>query len=147
LAKHCDTGKAQNDQYFWERVQATFVDEIPNDDYDRLHSTDADEAFAEHEHHINPSSIVQHDWKRLRKIWQSVNAEYKTALTRFTVSGTHDNNFFSFCNGKLETYYLRHHLNRRPQLNGMVKAALPEQCFMSSEMPIMDLKRKLLLEN
>jgi hypothetical protein len=73
--------------------------------------------------------------------------KYKAALTRFTVSGTHDNNFFGFCNGKLEIYYLRHHLNRRPQLNGMVKAALPEQCFMSSEMPIMDLKRKLLLEN
>jgi hypothetical protein len=25
-----------------------------------------DEAFAEHEHHINPGSIVQHDWKEVK---------------------------------------------------------------------------------
>ena len=76
-------------------------------------------------------------------MWKAVNSDYKAALTRFTVSGTHDNNFFGFCNGKLETYYLRNHLNRKPQLNGMVEAALPDECFLSSELPISELKRKI----
>ena len=141
-----DAGKAANDQYFWEQVQATFVtDKASNEDYGRLLFVEDDEVFAEQEHFIDPSVIVGHDWKRLRKIWKAVNAEYKAALTRFTVSGTHDDNFFGFCNGKLETYYLRLHLIRRPQLNGMVEAALPDKCFMSSEMPITELQRKLLL--
>ena len=50
--------------------------------------------FAEQEHFIDPSvAIVGHDWKRLRKIWNAVNADFKAALTRFTVSGTHDKLF------------------------------------------------------
>jgi hypothetical protein len=139
-----DTGKAGNDQIFWERVQAAFVDGTkPNADYDCLQFTDEDEVFAEQEHHIDPSVIVQHDWKRLRKMWKAVNSDYKAALTRFTVSGTHDDNFFGFCNGKLETYYLRNHLNRKPQLNGMVEAALPDECFVSSDMPISELQLKV----
>jgi hypothetical protein len=59
--------------------------------------------------------------KRLRSICsrlnlKGVNAEYKAALTRYTVSGTHESDFYSFCNGKLDVYYLRRHLEQRPVL-------------------------------
>jgi hypothetical protein len=105
-----DTGKAGNDRIFWERMQAAFVDGTKqNANYDCLQFTD-DEFFAEQEYHIDPSVIVQHDWKRLRKMLKAENSDYKAALTRFTVSGTYDDNFFGFCNGKLETYYLCNHL-------------------------------------
>ncbi len=46
-----------------------------------------DDILADHIH-INPSDIVLHDWKELRSIWKSVNADYNAAVSRFTQSGT-----------------------------------------------------------
>jgi hypothetical protein len=103
-----------------------------NELYNQLQFVDNEDLF-DSMHHINPGNIVFHDWKKLRSIWKSVNAAYKGALARFTVSGTHTSDFFSFCNGNLETYYLRLHLQCRPQLNGMVEADLPADCFLASE--------------
>jgi hypothetical protein len=128
-----DSGKGGNNQLFWERVQDVFT-EPDNSDYDRLYFTeDADGVFAA-QSHINPANIIEHDWKKLRMMWKSVNADYKSALTRFTVSGTHNSDFFGFCGGKLESYYLRKHLQRRPELTSMVAAELPDECFLASEM-------------
>ncbi len=62
-----------------------------------------------------------------------MNSNYKSALSRYTVSGTHTGDLFSFCNGDLEVYYLKLHLQQRPELNGMVEADLPPGCFLSSE--------------
>jgi hypothetical protein len=59
-------------------------------------------------------------------MWKGVNADYKAALTRFTQSGTHDSNLYSFCSGKKEAYYLRLLLAKRPDLNKMVEADLPD---------------------
>ena len=132
-----DTGKAGNDEIFWEQVQKTFVEAGDNSDYNCLQFME-DEVFCDKDY-INPGLIVNHNWKKLRTMWKCVNSDYKAALSRFTLSGTHDSNFFSFCNGKLETYYLRLHLERRPQLNGMVEADLPFECFMASEMSTSEL--------
>jgi hypothetical protein len=52
-----DSGKAGNNQEFWERVKDAFV-EPNNDVYDRLYFTD-DDVFAV-QSHINPSRIVDH---------------------------------------------------------------------------------------
>ena len=76
---------------------------------------------------------MQHDWKKLRAVWKSVNAKYKAALSRYTISGTHDSDFYTFCNGKLEIYYLRKHLELRPELNATVKADLPHKCAVLSD--------------
>jgi hypothetical protein len=73
-----DTGKGGSNQLFWERVQDAFT-EPNNDNYDRLYFID-DDVFAA-QGHINPSQIVEHDWKKLRVMWKSVNADYKSALT------------------------------------------------------------------
>ena len=70
-------------------------------------------------------------------IWKALNVDYKAALTRFTVSGTHDNNFYNFCGGKLDVYYLRKQLELRPNLNDMVIADLPQEVALSSD-DIMD---------
>jgi hypothetical protein len=40
---------------------------------------------------INPGIIVNHNWKELRAMWKTVNADYKAALTivlRFQVPMT-----------------------------------------------------------
>jgi hypothetical protein len=55
-------------------------------------------------------------------MWKGINADYKAALTRFTQSGTHESNFYNFCNGKKEAYYLRLLLAEKPHLNEMVEA-------------------------
>ena len=124
-----DAGKAGKQQHFWERLSVAFAE--PMDAYGRLYFLD-DDVMAENDH-INPSKIVRHDWKKLRSMWKSINADYKAALTRFTQSGTHDHNFYAFCNGKLETYYLRKYLDMRPHVNATVEALLPEECALSSD--------------
>ena len=127
-----DKGTAGNDEHFWVKVQTAFVSN-EQEDYDQFLFLD-DEVFAAND--IDPGIIVPHDWKKLRSIWKAVNADYKAALTRYTISGTHDSNFYSFCNGKLDTYYLRKLLQERPELNETVEADLPTECALSSEEPV-----------
>ncbi len=123
-----DTGKASNQQHFWERVTLAFLE--AKDTCGILHFA-ADDLIGI-QWHIDPSKIVPHDWKKLRTIWKSVNADYRAAFNRFTQSGTHDNNFYAFCNGKVETYYLRKYLKVRPNTNATVEVDLLEECATSS---------------
>lgn len=101
-----DTGKAKHDEHFWSQVRIAFVSN--NDSYDNL-LFKTDKHFFDRDD-IDCSKIVPHGWKKLRDIWKFINGEYKLALVRFTASGTHLDNFFSFCNGRLDVYYLRLHL-------------------------------------
>ena len=127
-----DSGKAQNDQLFWEKVHLEFIK--TSKDYNTLQFQE--DGILSQQLHIDPSTIVAHDWKKLRSIWKSVNSDYKAALTRFTQSGTHDSNFYNFCNGKLDIYYLRKYLELKPGLNQTVEAGLPKECAISSDMMI-----------
>jgi hypothetical protein len=97
-----DSGRAGNDKVFWVRLQRSFVK--PDPDFDSLRFLNND-VFAGQDH-IDPAKIALHDWKKLRKIWKGVNADYKAALTRFTQSGTHNQSFWDYCYGKMDVYYL-----------------------------------------
>jgi hypothetical protein len=123
-----DVGKAAYEEGFWSKVAKAYVVRHPV--YDQLHFLD-DDIFA-FETTINPSKIVHHDWKKLRSLWKAVNADYKVTLDRYTQSGTHEDNFYKFCSGKKEAYYLRLHLANKPGLNEMVEASLPDACNLSS---------------
>jgi hypothetical protein len=125
-----DSGKAGSDEYFWEAVQLAFL--TPKPEYDIMLFME-DDVFSCRED-IDPSKIISHNWKKLRSIWKGINADYKAALSRFTISGTHSSDFYNFCHGKLEPYYLRKHLELRPDLTGAVEADLPEETFLSSSM-------------
>jgi hypothetical protein len=125
--KTLDIGKAANEKLFWEKVEDAYL--VSKADYHELQFRE-DEIFTTET--IYPGKIVPHDWKKLRSIWKAVNTDYKAACTRFTQSGTHDCNFYSYCQGKKEPYYLRLHLVDRPELNEMVEADLPEACSLSS---------------
>jgi len=72
---------------------------------DNLHFDD-DEVLLDL-HYIDFTKIVPHDWKKLRSIWKQVNSHYKESLSHFTTSGMHSSNFFNFCEGHPETYYLQ----------------------------------------
>ena len=66
-------------------------------------------------------------------MWKAVNADYKIAVNKFPRSGTHDSDFFPFCSGKIETYYLRKYLCLCPNLTATVEADLPVECAVASE--------------
>ena len=107
---------------FWEGIQESFVS------HDELHDNlqfEDDEVLSDL-HHIYFQKIVLHDCKKLRAMWKNLNAEYKAALSQYTMSGTHWSNFYEFCNGRQDTYYLRMHLEAKPNLNSTVAADLPE---------------------
>ena len=65
-------------------------------------------------------------------IWKNLNVEYKAALTRYTMSGTHWSNFYEFCYGRHDIYYLRKNLEAKPNLNSTVAADLPEEVRLNS---------------
>ena len=122
-----DTGKAANDELFWCDVQACFVDTEAND-VGQLQFDD--ELFTDRS--IDPSIVTEHDWKKLRSIWKKLNSGYKLALSKYTTSGQHEDEFYSFCNGQLDVFYLRKHLQLKPDVNGFVEADLPEDAFKNS---------------
>jgi hypothetical protein len=102
-------GNAAYKSGFWSKLEAAYL--VSKPEYDTLQF---EEDKIINETTINPAKIIKHEWKKLRSIWQAVNADYKQACDRFTQSGTHDSNFYSFCNGKKEAYYLRLLLGNRP---------------------------------
>ena len=130
-----DTGTAASDKHFWIHIRDAFVDSTDKNhvsEYGDLRFKD-DAAFAKDTEYINPRVIVRHDWSKLRDIWKKVNAEYKIIISKFTQSGTHENEFWKYCKGNLAAYYLRKLLCIRPGLNAFVEADLPAVTALSSE--------------
>ncbi|ETI45153.1 hypothetical protein L914_11115 [Phytophthora nicotianae] len=54
----------------------------------------------------NPAIAVPHDAAKLRDMWKDVSSRSNTALANSRVSDTHDNDFFSFCSGKIDVLYM-----------------------------------------
>jgi hypothetical protein len=124
--KVLDIGKAANEKLFWEKIEDAYL--VSKSDYNILQFRDDDNFMNET---IYPGKIVPHGWQKLRTMWKAINADYKTVTTKFTQSGTHDSEFYNYCQGKKEPYYLRLLLSERPELNEMVDADLPEACTSS----------------
>ena len=64
--------------------------------------------------------------------WKNLNGEYKAALSRYMMSGNHSSNFFDFCHGRRDVYYLQKHLEAKPNLNTTVAADLPDELCINS---------------
>jgi len=122
-----DTGKASNNQLFWEGIQEAFTS--TSECIDNLHFNDE---LLRELHHINFKRIVFHDWKKLHVMWKNLNGEYKAALGRYTMSGNHSSTFFDFCHGRRDIYYLQKHLEAKPNLNATVAADLPDEVSINS---------------
>jgi hypothetical protein len=71
-----DSSMAGNDEQFWVCVQEA----QSHADYDVLRFPENDDIMAMQDS-IDPGKILNHGWKKLRTIWNGVNAEYKAALT------------------------------------------------------------------
>jgi hypothetical protein len=108
-----DTAKAANNEGCWKRISIAFMDNSIGDF--GCFKFKYDDVFVFE--NIDRSKIVQQDWRKLRAMWKSVNAEYKASLIRFTQSGSHDDNFYGYSSGKKDVYYLRLVLDLKPNLN------------------------------
>ena len=130
-----DAGVASNNKGFWVRVQEVFVTKHPI--YDKLQFND--DKFLMNTA-IDPGENIQcHDWKKLRCIWADLNSKYKVSLYNFTKSGNHESEFYGFCGGRLDVYYLWKHLQLKPGLNESVRAGLPAECEIESDKPVSSL--------
>ena len=61
-----------------------------------------------------------------------MNGKYVKALAKFTTSGTHFSDFFSFCDGCLDVAYLRACLAAKPNLNAFVLGGMFQRDHMDS---------------
>eukprot|EP00644_Phytophthora_capsici_P019361 jgi/Phyca11/48913/gw1.259.1.1 len=65
---------------------------------------------------IDPAYIVPHDAPRLYEMWKTVNSKYVKAYAEFYVSGQNSNEFYNFCEGKLDVVHLKACLQVKPEL-------------------------------
>ena len=65
-----------------------------------------------------------------------MNGKYKEILYKVTKCGNHESEFFGFCGGRLDVYYLWKHLQLKPGLNESVRAGLPIDCEIKSDTPV-----------
>lgn len=119
---------AKRDDRFWQSVLPRYLD-ADAIDVGKLQFSHA--AF-DHEG-VDPSHIVPHAWTKLRSIYHETRSHYKVALDRSTSTGAHSNEFFDYCNGRIDCLYLSLHIKARPNLSDAVDAVLPEETFMDSE--------------
>ena len=138
-----DSGTAGNQQYFWLQIEKDFHDDTIME-YSFLKFTDHDDGiFEEQELRINPGIVVKHPWHKLRNIWKSINKDYREAVRKYTQSGTHERDFWKFCNGNLPVLYLQKLLDLRPNLNKFVELDLPRNVFLNSTMSKKEVSEKL----
>ncbi|EEY58135.1 uncharacterized protein PITG_00752 [Phytophthora infestans T30-4] len=75
----------------------------------------------------NPEFTVPHEAAKLRNMWKDITGRYATAVANSQISGVHDNDFFSFCSGKIDVLYMREWMREKPGLLESVEGKLPKR--------------------
>ena len=129
-----DDGTVAYNRGFWMKVEKAFIgggggSGSAKEEFDPL--------FFEDDPHIgncgfNPSQKIPHSWKKLREIWKHINSRYKKANYDCKKSGHHQPDFYGYCNGQLDLYYLWKHLQMKPQLTDTILAQLPATAIIDS---------------
>jgi len=112
---------------FWRRVQGNFA-LTPNLQFDTVQFRKDDKIIAAATAPIDLSHVVHYGWEELRGIWRTLNEKYNEALQKYAdyESGASERNFYEFCLGQGDTYYLRKSLlSRYPQLANPTLAHSP----------------------
>jgi hypothetical protein len=120
-----DEGKVAENSDFWQGIAEDWGDQ---DAYNHLVQNSP--LFAD----INPAlpSVISRDAAKLRGEYLSLSRLYASALRKYTTSGTHEDEFFNFCDGNVAVYYMRIHLSLRPNLNNVVVTRLDESSSFDS---------------
>ncbi len=110
---------------FWTAVAAAFKD--PSHDvgsiieYNDAYITDFDFKAAG----IDLKHIVEHKGTKLLAIFKDLKRHYTVAKNKFTTSGTHDSDFFNFCDGNIAILYLHLWLKLKPNALSICNRKLP----------------------
>ncbi|OWY94527.1 hypothetical protein PHMEG_00035710 [Phytophthora megakarya] len=59
-------------------------------------------------------------------MWKTLNRKYVKVLSLFTKSGQQEEDFFGYCGGSIDVYYLRECLHLKPDLTQFVEGGLLE---------------------
>lgn len=104
-----NSGKLTEEVLFWRDVQIAFVDESANEIVSKLHFRHP----ALDKKDVDPSKVVRHDWKSLRRMFKGMKDAYKRSLTYFGAYGRRGD-FYSYCRGRLDAWYLHLHVQLFP---------------------------------
>ncbi|KAF4141746.1 hypothetical protein GN958_ATG09076 [Phytophthora infestans] len=114
-----DSDQTHTSSSFWTDFHDTYLSDQA--EYGKLNSTLA--MFAK----CNPAISVPHEAAKLRDMWKDVSSRYNTALANSLESGTHDNDFFSFCSGKIDVLYMHEWLSIKSGVLATVEGKLPKR--------------------
>ena len=114
-----DSKRINASSILWQEIHREFLGNTTS--YNLKLSSD--ERFKD----VDSSVIVTHDAPKLYDMWKDVNQKYVKALARYTQSGTHESDFFGFCDGNLDVMYLRECLNVKPNLTEFVRGGMFER--------------------
>jgi hypothetical protein len=124
-----DKGGAGQDKAFWEDISIEFND-YSKDEYSELSLSSLSDKKIFSEKKVDPSckSGKTSSWESLRKMFLSIQKDYKLKHQRYKLSGNHSNSFIDFCHGRLDTYYLHIWLSKRdPNLLESIVEELPDE--------------------
>ncbi|ETI41262.1 hypothetical protein F443_13500 [Phytophthora nicotianae P1569] len=119
-----DSNQTHASSSFWTYIHDAYLSDQA--EFGKLNSTLA--MFAK----CNPAIIVPHDAAKLRDMWKDVSSRYNTALANSRVSGTQDNDFFSFCSGKVDVLYMQEWLNIKTGVLVTAEGKLPKRAGMQT---------------
>lgn len=116
------------DDTFWEDILIVFLDNTPCEELGNLVATHPALDPAS----IDPSDIFQHTVRQLRQIWGSTHGVYRKAHILYTTSVTNGADFYDFYKGRADALYAHLHLDRKPELVGVINRELPDDVFFKS---------------
>ena len=102
---------------FWCDVQAAYID-ADKDEFGTL--LDVGSEYWGLFRHIDAAHIVPHLPIKLHEIWKDLHGLYIKANRLYTVLGTHEAEFWKFCNGNIAVLYVRFWVAKRPNIINFV---------------------------
>ena len=111
------------DSRFWQQVKSEFLTNVI--DYNKVPGTPNPRLAP-----LKPWRILKHDTVTLYAAWKDVNERYTNALRGFATSGISEQDgkdFFEYCNGQVDTYYLRVCLHAKSKNTPMADGCTSQQ--------------------
>ncbi|KUF85687.1 hypothetical protein AM588_10000983 [Phytophthora nicotianae] len=96
----------QGGSTFWENIATAFSED--NVEFDALISPD-DPVFED----IRASQTVAHSAAKLHKMWREVSGNFARAEAGSKKSGEHGDDFWEYCGGRADVFYLHQWCNHR----------------------------------
>lgn len=121
-------GRQSVESKFWNDVREAFIDDA-DDEIGKLQFQHA--VFQEHD--LDAFEIVPHSASKLSAMFRDLKSRHKTALAKFTKSGTHGSDFWDFCSGQIDILYYHFFVRANPGIEEAVTAMMPASVRMDSD--------------